>query len=751
MVLRYRRIFLIVVLLGTVAATVGVLSVKIDFSFDSFYPKDDPEYQYYAQFKQQFTETQNFQIYVAVGPEEGDVFQTSFLTQVEAMFIEISSWEGVDTVISPTQIPFIKRTGIGFSQKPYLRFDSQEAVEKTRERVLTDSSILGTFITHDLSHVCGYIQIEPELFDSRERDVLNQRLRAYMIDSGLPHVLTGIPYIRTRYIETIGFELVLFLGLSLVFIATVLFLTYRNIWGVMVPMLAVVVALIWIVGFMSLTGQSVNLINNLLIPLMFVVGTSDVIHLTTKYLTEVRKGKKREEAMQKTLKEIGLAIFLTSVTTAVGFAALQVSRIEPIRTFGLYAALGVLFTYFITVALLPNVFLHIKSERFGNKKAIENLPLWDRILTQLFHYTGSHPKLIVGITVGILIVCGILIPRVPTDSHLIEDIGKGSPIRASMEFFEEKSYGLRPFELGIHVRSDSAKITDREVLVEMRKLQNWLKERESFSPFFSAATLISEANYRSNFNRKGQRRIPSSQEQIDEYILGIQSQGRDDLLNQVMSEDRKMGRISARLSDLGTEAFNVLYQDLNEFYRTECDTSLFTYRPTGHAFLTEHNLTYVRKSLIGGLSVAFVIVGIIMGLLFRSLRMLLISLIPNMIPLILTGGVMGLFGITLTASTSLVFVIAFGVAVDDTIHFLTRYRLERQQGHDKATALKHTMLGTGKAMIITSLVLMAGFAMLVASDFGGTYNTGLFTGLTVIFALIADLTLLPVLVRWLGE
>ncbi|MEL7339781.1 MAG: MMPL family transporter, partial [Bacteroidota bacterium] len=175
------------------------------------------------------------------------------------------------------------------------------------------------------------------------------------------------------------------------------------------------------------------------------------------------------------------------------------------------------------------------------------------------------------------------------------------------------------------------------------------------------------------------------------------------------------------------------------------------YRPTGHAFLTEHNLKYIRSSLMGGLSIAFVIIGILMGLLFRSFRMLAISMLPNVIPLFLTGGVMGLFGISLTASTAIVFVISFGIAVDDTIHFLTRYRLERQLGNTVEDSIGKTIRGTGKAMVMTSLVLLGGFLILLASDFGGTFSVGLFTALTVVFALLSDFLLLPVLLRWVEK
>lgn len=722
--------------------------LRIDFSFDSFYPKDNDQYRYYQQYKETFAETQNYLIYVAIQNPEGEVFEADFLQRADSMLRVLGQLEGVDSVLLPTEVPMVRRRGLNYRSAPYLQFEDADAAQRSRERVLSDSTLIGTFVTRDLRYLCGYLQIDPKIFDTQQRDQLSQMVRQGLETLGLPYVISGIPYIRTRYVETIGQELAVFISLAILFITTVLFLVYRTLWGILIPLTAVLLSLTWIVGFMGLTGENVNLINNLLIPLTFVVGTSDVIHLTTKYLSGVRAGLSRRRAMGSTLRDIGFAIFLTSLTTAVGFASLLISRIPPIRTFGLYAALGVLVTYLITIIILPNALLRLSPDRFGNPQAVENLALWRRFLSWMDRITHRYPRRIAGGTVLVLGLCAWLIPQVPTDSHLIEDIGNNSRIRRSMAFFEEQSFGLRPFELGIHLRHDSLTLTDRAVLLELNQMQAFLNKQADFGPFLSPASLVAEANYVYYSARPEFRRIPESQARIDDFFNLLRARSGEEIIRQVISEDGRTARITSRLPDIGTNALEKIYSDLETFYQTEVDTSLFYYVPTGHAYLTEQNLLYVRQSLLGGLSIAFVVVGFIMGLLFRSWRMLLISMVPNAIPLVLTGGVMGAFGITLTASTSLVFVIAFGVAVDDTIHFLTRYRLERQQGASQDEAIHRTLLGTGKAMIITSLVLMAGFVMLLASDFGGTFNTGLFTGLTIVFALIADLLLLPVLLRW---
>ncbi|TAE48348.1 MAG: hypothetical protein EAZ89_15420, partial [Bacteroidetes bacterium] len=227
--------------------------------------------------------------------------------------------------------------------------------------------------------------------------------------------------------------------------------------------------------------------------------------------------------------------------------------------------------------------------------------------------------------------------------------------------------------------------------------------------------------------------------------------GAGSVIRRVISEDQRQGRLNARVPDLGANAFAELYRNMAAFVQRECDTQAFTYRFTGHAFLTERNLVYVRENLLSGLAIDLLVIGGIMGLLFRSWRMLIISMIPNMIPLLLTAGVMGLFDIRLTASTALVFTVSFGIAVDDTIHFLNRYRLELGKGLANTAAIRVTMLETGKATVITSLILMCGFAVLIASDFGGTFNTGLFTALTIVFALLGDLFLLPALLKLWGK
>lgn len=748
--LKYRKLLRWLIFLGTAGFVVGLSQLEISFSFEDFYPKDDEEYAYYATYQERFSEEQNYIIYLALKSPTEDIFSIPYLRAVESLFARIDSLAGVDSVLGATDIPQIRRAGMGISQKPYLQYGDEEALANTRLRLEKDSALLGSFITRDYQYVCAYIFMAPEIFDSRDRDLLNEQIETLLKESEMEYVLSGIPYIRTKYVEKIGIELAIFVSLAMLLIIAVLFVTYRNFWGVVIPVVTVLVCLIWILGLMGATGETVNLISNLLIPIMFVVGMSDVIHLTTRYLTEIKAGKRPGQAMKDTIREIGFAIFLTSLTTAVGFASLLVSRVPPIREFGLYAAVGVIFAYMITVVILPFALLRIKPEVFTRVPSLENQPFWNRMLTSLHHFTLRHPRQILVGFLGVVGLCLWFIFQIPLNTYLIEDIGKNDPIRKSMEFFESNGYGMRPFELGLHTKGDR-KITDQPVLAEIEKMQQFLAKKSDFSPFLSPATLVAEANYLEHYNQKRFRRIPPDQASIDDMLALMEVNGGEKLLRSVMTTDATHARMSARGADIGTDSIDAIYAALDEFMRTAGDTNILEYRPTGHAYLTERNLQYVRSSLMGGLTIAFLIIGLLMGLLFRSWKMLIISMLPNVIPLLLTGGVMGLFQIPLTASTSIVFVIAFGIAVDDTIHFLTRYRLERAFGKPYEEAVRATLLGTGKAMIMTSLILLGGFVILLASDFGGTFSVGLFTALTVLFALLSDFLLLPVLLRWVEK
>lgn len=748
-IITYRKYFLFFITLFTFIFVYGLKDLYVSFSFDSFYPKSNPEYTYYHNYRNIFMADDDLMESIALVSPKGDIFNIAFLQQADSIFTKIGRLEGVDSMISGTRFSYLKRSGLHFKEIPYLQFQTEEDIQSSRQNVAKDSAMFGTFITKDHKGLCAHFMIDTTISDNWKRDILNHQVDSILKQSKLKYIATGIPYIRTQYVTKIENEVKLFVIIAMVLLAIMLTLTFRNWVLVILPIATVMVGAIWTYGLMAMTGQPINIITNLLIPIVFVVGVSDIIHISTKYLTELKSGKERQAAMLTTLDEIGFATLLTCITTAVGFLSLAVTDVAPLYYFGLYGSFGVIGTYLISITLIPNILMNIPSKFLLSAKSIEGSEKWTPLLLFFHRISTGKPRLVIAMFSIILAVSIYFTTQIPMNMHLLEDLSWRDPVRESMIFFEKNLFGVRPFEIGITAKGDK-KVTDREVLVEIEKIQYWLDTKTDFQLFISPVTFIKGANYVAHFNRDSSRVIPPTQTEIDELINFAEARNGDVLLKRVMTSDRKMARLGARSPDLGADFHSGIRDSLSAFIQKNCNTQLFDYHFTGHGFLTENNLKYIRDGILQGLLIDFLTIGLIMGIMYKSFRMMLLSMIPNIIPLVVTSGIMGIFDITLTTSAAVVFVVIFGIAVDDTIHFMTHYKVELKKGHSPEEALKETMLGTGKAMILTSIVLLSGFLTLLTSTFGGTFTIGLFSLITIIFAVFSDLFLAPLLLKYFG-
>lgn len=745
--IRNRLWFLIGMLALTAVFGWGISMIRTEFSFDKFRSGRDGEVGFYEAYKDSFPHEENAVQIALKGPEE-TIWDTAFLATVDSIFTKISLIENVDTVISPTGLEALRWTGLGVSRSPLIRFNTEKALKGSKRRLARDSLFYENFFTNDRSWLAGIALVNPDILDKDERDEVSKSIEKIMEGQPNEFVISGIPYIRTQYVRTIRGEMASFIILSIGLTILVMLFLYRSFWGVALPILVVGLGMVWTIGFMGIGGAPLDMLANLIPSIMFVVGIADTIHLVTRYQQDLASGLSPKLAMASTLKEIGLAIFLTSLTTAIGFASLVVSPLAPIQKFGLFAASGVLFAYIISIILVPNALLNIKPERIKKSKGFGSNPIWDRFLNRTYEWVKVKPKQIILGTLLILLVSGWGISKISLNTYLLDDVSKNDPARVSMEFFEDNFYGSRPFEMAIIPKGDKV-LTDLEILRDVEKIQLYLRGKYRISPFLSIVTYLKGINRLTNGGGNRHYLLPQSDDELEELIgYGFLSSSGEAFMARVMTDGRKMGRLSAQMSDIGSYAFADLRADLDAFVAKECNPANFEYRFTGTPVIVEENVGVLRTGLFTGLGLAFCLVAILMGLLFRSWRMLLIGVIPNIIPLVITAGLMGFLGITLRASTSIVYLIAFGVAVDDTIHFLGRLRIEIREGRDRETAIYNTLMGTGKALILTTVILVAGFSMLLKSSFGGTFAVGLFTALTLLIALISDLLLLPVLVRW---
>ena len=750
--LNNRNLFFTLLLLVTAVLGAGMLFIKVDFSFESFYPKDDPEFIYYNHFEKNFPNADNTLLIALKSPakdqkRKAEIYNREFLLQVDSLFESLGKIENVDSVVNPVRIKTIKKSGLGVRTRPVFDLEDPQMPKKAREWVETDTLVSGAFVSLHQDYISGLVMVDTTILDSSARDVLCEEVLSQVEATGLEHIVSGVPMVRTQYVQKTTFELLFFTALSILILICFLTLTYRSIWGVFIPLLGVIGALMWCMGTIGWAGKPIDLLSGLLPPILFVVGMADIVHLVTRYTQELRNGLPPEKAMKATLDEIGVAILLTSVTTAIGFLSLLVSRIPPIREFGLFTAGGVLFAYVISIILVPFFLLKIKPEKIIKSKGLQNFRIWDRLLVWVHMISKRYPGRVVLFFVGILVFSFVGMSQISFNAFLLEDLRPSDPIRQNMDFFEEEFYGFRQFEMAVEMK-DTFKVTNLSVLQELEKMEEHLHTQSKFSPFLSPVTLVKRTNLVYHSNRPEYYRLPDKQKDVDQLLDFVIIAGGAGALDMVMTEDRTLGRMNARMGDVGTDSMAVVYDNFDTFTAQNIDLNKFDYRFTGMSLLTERNVTYLRNSLLYGLLLAFGLIGILMGFLFKSWKMVFIAMVPNLIPLLFTAGMMGVLGIAMKSSTSIVFVIAFGIAVDDTIHFLSRLRVELTAGRDLKTAIRNTILGTGKALLMTTMILLSGFLILLASDFGGTYIIGLFTALTLIMALLSDLLLMPVLIRW---
>lgn len=746
----YKKQLLLLIIAGTLMLGYGLRYSVVSFSFDSFFAKDNPEFLFQQYFRQQYNDKQEVMFSVAFKSPRNDIFDASFLQQADSISVQIRGLQGIDSMIAGTRATEIRRSGMGIKQVPYFRFETQEEAELSRQKLEQDSSLTGIFITSDKRHICSHFLLSSSISDLPRRDVVMARVDSVLAASGIEYLLSGVPYIRTKYVQKIQYELLIFVSVATLMLIIILSVLFRNPYLVVLPLFTVLVGGIWTYGLMAWSGQAINLVTNLLIPIIFVVGISDIIHITVRYLEELKSGKEKEEAMRVTMRNIGFATFLTSLTTAIGFASLMVTAVPPIRSFGVYGSFGVMATYLICIVFVPNVYLLIPREKLLRAHAFENSPFWDKVLARIL-WVGSKKSRQVGVVfLAVSLVSLWFTFRIPMDMHLLEELRQNDPTRKAMVFFEERFFGVRPFEMIVQAKADK-KITDRESLLAMEQIQNHLGQNPDFKLFISPVTFVKTANYIQHFKQKEHLKIPDSQAEIDELFDFASVNDENGALKSVISEQKNEARIGARTTDLGSETHSRIRADLDSFIHSRGLDSVLSYRYTGNGYITEGNLDYLRKSLLYGLVVVFLTIGLIMGIIYRSWRMLIVSMIPNVVPLLVTAGIMGAAGITLTASAAVVFVVVFGIAVDDTIHFLTHYRLELQNGHDSETAIAKTIMGSGKAIILTSIVLLCGFSTLLFSTFGSTFTIGMFSLITIVFALLSDLYLTPALLRWFGK
>lgn len=735
---RNARIALALVGLVTLAASFALRNVRLDYDFEKFFPKDDPELDRYLAFRERFGYDNDFLMF---GLErQAGVFDAAFLRRVDSLAAGLERLPLVMRVMSPTRLDEPIITPVGVFQRPYLRFDNDSLPPIDSASIWADPRVKDLFFSDDAKSMLVILTAEPGL-SKVKCDSLLSDVRGVMASTGFGNArLAGRIVGQDHYIHKMLSETLFFLGSSILLLAVFLWAGFRSAYGVLVPLSVVGLSILWQVGFMTAIGKPLGILTMLLPTILFVVGMSDVVHLLECYLEEIRNGVPRIRAIAITYHEVGLPTFLTAITSGIGFATLGTASIPPLQEFGLYTAIGVLLAFCLAFTLLPALLVLTDPIKLLPKPG-RGSP-WDSRLPALFRWTIRHRRLILLSAALVTVLGGMGAYRIKVNNYLLEDLPDNDPLKEGFTWFEREFGGVRPFEMEIDARKG---VWDLGTLRQIEKVQSRLDTVYHVDGILSPVTIMYSLNKSFNGGDRAYYRLPDDSAECARLAKRARLLGKD-LLGSVVSADGRTARLSGRQLDEGGFIHKGKNAELDAFIAANTDADAVTFHQTGMAFLIDRNNATLSTQLVRGMGLAVLLTALIMLWFFRDWRMVLVALLPNLMPLVFIAGVMGAFGIDLKVSTAIIFSIAFGIAEDDTIHMLASLRMHLRSGLSPAYALKRTYLRTGKAITVTGLMLLSGFVTLMFSDFASIFYMGILITLTLAFALLAELFLLPALV-----
>ena len=737
MILNHPKVILSILAAITLILGTFLPKVKMDFSIEQLFSQNDPVINRFLNFREEFDGVDNriFLLY-----ESDDPFSYKNLELNKKMVYAFENIEGVSKVTSLTNIELFTEGGEYLLSPVYENIPkSIDSLNIAKERILSSDLLKNYLISEDGKVAAILIEVSDSFNEHESRESIVKQIDELQLGTDWTWHQTGLPIIRTRYVQYMIADNITFLIPVLSMLILLLSLLFRSLVGLVLPLIVVLLTIIWTLGFMTAAGITINIISYIIPTLLMVVGISDSVHFLVKYYKTLHLLGDKREALTQSLQKIGTAIFLTSITTAIGFGALSMVNIEIVKEFGIFTAMGVFFAFIITVLFIPSTLMLLgktpktKLEAYSRGYRV-------KIVKKLITIVRGHPKKIIftGITITIIGFFGAL--QINPHSKLLDDLRPGNTLLEDMRLAEDRMGSVLPVEIIITVDENEnfQDIQDVAVISFTDELASYISKIPEIGKVVSVSDYLKAINQAMNDGDKSFYQVPLSREIISQYMLLYDSE-----FNSLINSDLTKLRIASQIKDIDSRRSAEIEKELNTYIASVIPEGI-TAEVTGTAFLALRTNNYLVKNLLGSFLVALIIITFLMIVLFRSVKMAFISILPNIIPMMVMAAVLGFLQIPLRPATAMTFAVAFGIAVDDTLHYLIRYRMELSKQHYRQ-ANDSTMLGTGIAMMSTTAILSAGFLVLILSQFTPTVEFGMLSVITIVTALIGDLTFLPAL------
>jgi predicted RND superfamily exporter protein len=723
--------------------------VELSYEFQQITPEKDPDYQAYQRFKKQFGQDDNT---LVLGIRPQVFFRERLFNQWAKLADTMQRLPGVTKVISVADVRTMRKhpQGRRFTHERVFpaRVSSQKQLDSLRKAFLDLPFYKGMIFNQETQATYMAVRLEREVLSSDKRVALVEDIRRLALgfekDQRTDVYFSGLPYIRTRVTNKVERELRFFSFLSVAVTALLLLIFFRKPINMVFPLLVIGIMITWTLGTMGLLGYKITLLSSLIPPLIIIIGIPNFIYFLNKYHQEYRKHGNKARAIARMVQKIGVVTLLTNLTTAIGFLVLATTQSPILREFGLVAGLNIIATFLVSIIVFPVVFSYLPEPSSRHLKYLDN-PIMDRVLGRLYHTMFHHRR--------VIYVCAALLTgfslwgatQLKAVSYVLDDIPKDDQLQRDLAFFERHFEGIMPFEITVDTQQKNGLYRIAH-LKKIQRLQDSMAATGFLSRSLSPVDAVSFARQAFYNGQPSFYDIPQRRERS--FLLPYLRNTRlgNTTAFSLTDSNMQVARITAQVEDVGSTKMRDLVaqlrEDIDAIFDGDSNVSL-----TGVSLIVLKNNQYLIKSLVQSLVLAFLLVSILMGLLFGKIRMVVISLAPNFLPLLLTAGIMGWTGIPLKPSTVLVFSIAFGISVDDALHFLAKYRQElKQHNWDIPKTVSISLVETGRSMIYTSFVLFSGFVIFYFSSFGGTSFLGLLTSMTLLFAMLTNLLLLPALI-----
>jgi len=588
-----------------------------------------------------------------------------------------------------------------------------------------------------------------------DKEIVNTPVRkAFVFDKLIPIIdrfekennldvrVSGMPYIRTINAQNIIDEIQLFVLGALFITGIIFFFFFRSYRATFITLLVVTIGVTWAFGFIGLFGYEITVLTALIPPLIIVIGVPNAVFLINKYQQEIKSHGHQAKALQRVISKIGNATLMTNITTASGFATFVFVKSQLLREFGILASINILSIFVLALLIIPIIYSFMEPPK---KKHLNHLERrWMENVVDWMEKMVREQRIAVYITTVVIIILGIIgLYQIRVSGSLIEDMPKKKAFFKDIKFFENEFGGIMPLEILVDTKKEKG-VMKLSTLKRMDKINEVI---ESFPELSKPVSIVNLVKYSKQAYYKGKPKyyqLPTSQEQNYIFEYTKNSDGNSNMLNNFVDSTGQFARITTFMKDIGTDKMNVIQERLSQIVEKEFPAERYNVSFTGKALVFLKGTNYLIGNLVFSLSLAIFLISLFMAWMFRSFRMILISIIPNMLPLLITAGLMGFFGIPIKPSTILVFSIAFGISVDDTIHFLAKYRQELIANNWKIRRSVYSALReTGVSMFYTSIVLFFGFLVFTVSSFGGTIALGGLVSITLLLAMVSNLLLLP--------